>query len=237
MKDKILYDRLGISPDLSCRDIKKTGKKLLLRWHPDKNPDQMEEASRKFIEIKEILDILGDAEKREAYHELGIEILNNKTTTFLFPFPYPSPFDCQQGFRYHFPQFANGFPYYSENNEKVLFELYFESSALKGKQEFNINYQRTSPCPACKCRRCDGTGLSSKTGNLICFFCGGLGSFKIMYCKMCQGQRRVFKNQETVSISFEKNILLKLLKQNGTITLKNDDHDLIIIPHLKIKTI
>ena len=239
MKVTILYDRLGISPNLSCREIKKLGKKLLLRWHPDKNPNQMEESSRKFIEIKEILDILGDAEKRETYHEMGIEILNTKIPAFLFyfSFPYPTPFEFAQGFRYHFPQFANGFPYHSQNDERVVFELDFESSVLKDRQEFNLNYQRTSPCMACKCCRCNGSGLSDKTANLICFLCGGLGSFKIVSCRACHGQRRVFKKQETLSITFEKSILLKVIKQRSTITLKNNDHDLIIIPHLKIKTI
>lgn len=236
MKDKILYERLGISPLLSCRDIKKIGKKLLLRWHPDKNLDQLEEASRKFIEIKETLDILGDAEKRETYHEMGIEILNTKIPSFLFyfPFPYPSPFEFQQGFRYHFPQFVNGFPYHSVNDERVIFELDFESSVLKDKQEFNLFYQRTSPCMACKCRRCNGSGLID---NVICFLCGGLGSFKIISCRSCHGQRRVFKKQENLSITFEKSILLKVIKQSSSITLKNSDHDLIIIPRLKIKTI
>lgn len=239
MKDKILYDRLDISPNLSCREIKKLGKKLLLRWHPDKNPNQMEEACKKFIEIKEILDILGDAEKRETYHEIGIEILNAKIPTFLFyfPFPYPTPFEFAQGFRYHFPQFVNGFPYHSQNDERVVFELDFESSVLKDRQEFNLNYQRTSPCMACKCRRCNGSGLADKTSNLICFLCGGLGSFKIVSCRSCRGQRRVFKKQESLSITFEKSILLKVIKQHSSITLKNNDHDLIIIPRLKIKTI
>lgn len=239
MKDTILYDRLGISHNLSCREIKKIGKKLLLRWHPDKNPNQMEEASKKFIEIKEILDILGDSEKRETYHEMGIEILNTKIPTFLFYFlfPYPSPFEFGQGFRYHFPQFENGFPYHSQNDERVLFVLDLESSVLKDKQEFNMIYQRTSPCMACKCHRCNGSGLSDKTDNVICFLCGGLGSFKIVSCRSCHGQRRVFTKQETLSITFEKSILLKVIKQRSTITLKNNDHDLIIIPQLKIKTI
>jgi DnaJ-class molecular chaperone len=229
MKDRKLYDRLGISPLLSCREIKKIGKKLLLRWHPDKNPDQMEEASKKFIEIKETLDILTDTERRKEYHEIGIEILNTKTAAFIFPFPYPSPFEFQQGFRYHFPQFSNGFPYYSDNEEKVIFELYFTWPASKAKKEFNMVYQRTSPCMPCKCRKCNGTGLTDK---VICFLCGGLGSFKIVSCKACRGQRRVFKKQEMLSITFEKSILLKIIKENSTITLKNIDHDLIIIPHL-----
>jgi DnaJ-class molecular chaperone len=76
MIDTILYDKLDISPGLSDDEIRKVGKKLLLKYHPDKNENK-EESSKKFIEIKEILDILTDKEKRELYHKIGISILNN----------------------------------------------------------------------------------------------------------------------------------------------------------------
>ena len=76
MKDTILYDNLGLSPNLSNEEIKKEGKKLLLKWHPDKNENK-EESSKRFIEVKEILDILCDSEKRLLYHQIGISILNN----------------------------------------------------------------------------------------------------------------------------------------------------------------
>ena len=75
MKDTILYDKLEISPSISDEDLKKEGRKLLLKWHPDKNENK-EESSKKFIEIKEILDILTDTEKREIYHQIGIDILD-----------------------------------------------------------------------------------------------------------------------------------------------------------------
>jgi len=73
MKDCILYDNLGLSPYLTDEEIKKEGKKLLLQYHPDKNLQNSEEASKKFIEIKEILDIL--INKREEYHTYGVNIL------------------------------------------------------------------------------------------------------------------------------------------------------------------
>ena len=236
MKDQILYNRLGLSPLLSCREIKKLGKKLLLRWHPDKNPpEQLEEVSKKFIQIKESLDILGDSERREEYHERGIAILNEKMVSFPCSFPHPSPFETQpEWFRYHFPQFESGFPYYSKSKEKVLFELYVESSTLKDDQNFQIIYQRFSPCTSCKCNSCKGTGL---TDTLICFLCGGLGSFKNVHCRMCHGERTVFKKLEEVSISFKKEVFLKIIKDHGTVSLKFYDHDLVIIPGLKIKTI
>lgn len=81
MKDTILYDKLDISPGLSDEEIKKVGKKLLLKYHPDKNENK-EEASKKFIEVKEILDILTDKEKRKLYHNIGISILNNNFNNF-----------------------------------------------------------------------------------------------------------------------------------------------------------
>lgn len=77
MKDTILYNNLGLSPNLSNEEIKKEGKKLLLKWHPDKNENK-EESSKRFIEVKEILDILCDSEKRLLYHQIGISILHNK---------------------------------------------------------------------------------------------------------------------------------------------------------------
>lgn len=76
MKDTILYEKIGLDCNLSNEDIKKEGKKLLLKYHPDKNENK-EESSKKFIEIKEILDILTNTEKRELYHKIGISILNN----------------------------------------------------------------------------------------------------------------------------------------------------------------
>lgn len=76
MKDTILYERLGLSSTLSYDELRREGKKLLLKYHPDKN-EEKEESSKKFIETKEILDILCDPKTRKLYHEIGVVILNN----------------------------------------------------------------------------------------------------------------------------------------------------------------
>ena len=76
MKDTILYERLGLSSTLSYDELRREGKKLLLKYHPDKNENK-EESSKKFIETKEILDILCDPKTRKLYHEIGVVILNN----------------------------------------------------------------------------------------------------------------------------------------------------------------
>ena len=64
-KDTILYDRLNINSNSTQSEIKKSYRKLSLKWHPDKNNDNKEEATKKFQEISEAYSILSDPEKRK----------------------------------------------------------------------------------------------------------------------------------------------------------------------------
>ena len=47
------YDVLGVPKGANDAEIRKAFRKLALKWHPDKNPDILEEASKKFQEIGE----------------------------------------------------------------------------------------------------------------------------------------------------------------------------------------
>ncbi|CAG5129784.1 unnamed protein product [Candidula unifasciata] len=67
------YEVLGIEKSATDQEIRKAYRRLALKWHPDKNPENKEEAKRKFQEISEAYDVLSDKKKREVYDLYGKE--------------------------------------------------------------------------------------------------------------------------------------------------------------------
>jgi molecular chaperone DnaJ len=70
MSKRDYYEILGISNTASDADIKKAFRRLAMKYHPDRNPDD-EEAEHRFKEAKEAFDVLSSAEKRAAYDQFG----------------------------------------------------------------------------------------------------------------------------------------------------------------------
>lgn len=64
------YEVLGISKSASAQEIKKAYRKLALKYHPDKNPDD-QTAEAKFKEAAEAYEVLSNAEKKERYDRYG----------------------------------------------------------------------------------------------------------------------------------------------------------------------
>src|SRR5213075_1222447 len=70
MDFKDYYTTLGVSKTSSEKEIKQAYRKLARKHHPDVNPGD-KSAESKFKEINEAYEVLGDAEKRKKYDELG----------------------------------------------------------------------------------------------------------------------------------------------------------------------
>ncbi|XP_073970991.1 dnaJ homolog subfamily B member 6-like isoform X9 [Rhodnius prolixus] len=63
------YKILEVNKGASTADIKKAYRRLALKWHPDKNPDNADEANKKFKEISQAYEVLSDDNKRKIYDE------------------------------------------------------------------------------------------------------------------------------------------------------------------------
>lgn len=78
------YEVLGLNKNVSDDDIRKAYKKIALKYHPDKNPNNKEEAEKNFKKINEAYSILGDKEKRKNYDTFGKSGLENNFNGFKF---------------------------------------------------------------------------------------------------------------------------------------------------------
>lgn len=70
MAKRDYYEILGISKNASDEDIKKAYRKLAIKYHPDKNPDD-KQAEENFKEAAEAYEILSNADKRQRYNQFG----------------------------------------------------------------------------------------------------------------------------------------------------------------------
>ncbi|OCT75504.1 dnaJ homolog subfamily B member 6-A isoform X2 [Xenopus laevis] len=99
------YEVLGVQRNASADDIKKAYRRLALKWHPDKNPDNKDEAERRFKEVAEAYEVLSDSKKRDIYDKYGKEGLTNRgggshfdEAPFQFGFTFRSPDDVFRDF-------------------------------------------------------------------------------------------------------------------------------------------
>ncbi|XP_076972471.1 dnaJ homolog subfamily B member 8 [Tamandua tetradactyla] len=90
------YEVLGVQSSASPEDIKKAYRKLALRWHPDKNPDNKEEAEKKFKQVSEAYEVLCDPKKRSLYDRAGCDSWRAGGGASS---PYGGPFDAGYTFR------------------------------------------------------------------------------------------------------------------------------------------
>ena len=76
------YKTLGVEKNATEEELKKAYRKLAIKWHPDKNPNNNDEAEKRFKEISEAYEVLKDKEKRKIYDRFGKDGLNANNSGF-----------------------------------------------------------------------------------------------------------------------------------------------------------
>ena len=96
---KDYYEVLGVPKDATEEQIRKAYKKLAIKWHPDKNPDNRKEAEEKFKEIGEAYSVLSDPQKRNEYDNGGFSFVD---------FGFGDEFDPMEIFKSFFKKHGKG---------------------------------------------------------------------------------------------------------------------------------
>ncbi|XP_037344727.1 dnaJ homolog subfamily B member 2 isoform X1 [Pungitius pungitius] len=205
------YNVLGVSKTASQDDIKKAYRKLALKWHPDKNPDNKEEAERKFKELAEAYEVLSDTSERDAYDRYG----NDRV---------PHTGSSSSDFSSDFP----GFTFTFRNPDEVFKEFFgsqdpfanfFEDFSSFGGSSSRLGPSRFFSFPSA---RVDFTTFSSSLGGLdgMDSMGGGMGNFKSVSTstRFINGKRTTTKKvkengQERTEI--EEDGVLKSVLING----------------------
>ncbi|XP_050877931.1 uncharacterized protein LOC127081750 [Lathyrus oleraceus] len=72
------YNILKVEKNATDEELKKAYRKLAMKWHPDKNPNNKKEAETKFKQISEAYEVLSDSQKRAIYDQYGEEGLKGQ---------------------------------------------------------------------------------------------------------------------------------------------------------------
>ncbi|MBW2261733.1 MAG: molecular chaperone DnaJ [Deltaproteobacteria bacterium] len=184
MKKRDYYEVLGVSRSVSEEDLKRAYKKLALKHHPDRNPDD-DEAEDKFKEASEAYQVLSDPEKRHIYdtfgHEglsgagfqgvggMGIEdILGNTIFGDLFRDFFGFGFGRSSGMGYdRYSSGEWGGPTRGRDVKRRI-EISLEESFAGTTHALGIQF-------ADMCEACGGSGARPGTSPEPCPSCGGRG--------------------------------------------------------------
>jgi molecular chaperone DnaJ len=229
MAKRDYYEVLGVSKTASDADIKSAYRRMAMKHHPDKNPDD-KEAEAKFKECAEAYEVLSDADKRKRYDQFGHEGLRGigmRDYSHMRWQDIGSIFEDIFGFDDFIGDIfggrgrraKRGGPTRGYDLETTV-ELTLDDIA-KGAEK-TIEFTRQDLCADCggngsaqgtmpdKCPACGGTGQVASRGGFFqmvstCPKCRGSGKVITNPCKKCKGTGRVPKKR-IVNIKIPKGV-------------------------------
>ncbi len=209
MAKRDYYEVLGVAKNATEDEIKKAYRKLAIKYHPDRNPDD-KEAEEKFKEAAEAYDILHDPQKRQQYDQFGFDAPGgfgssgfggagfNMDDIFSM---FGDVFGGHSGFG-GFGGFGGGGqrPQYRGSDLRLKVRLTLQEVATGVTKKFKVHKDVTCP-------HCHGSGAENGSSSEPCPTCHGQGVViktvrtmlgmmqKQTECPTCHGEGTVIKNK------------------------------------------
>jgi len=206
------YEILGVARNATPEELKAVYRKLALKYHPDRNPDD-KEAEEKFKEAAEAYEVLHDPQKRAIYDQYGHQGLEG------------SGFSGFGGFEDIFSSFSDIFEDFfgfgngrrsntrSQRGADLRYDLTLSFMEAAFGIEKEISLEKKEVCSVCSgtgsepgshpetCRHCRGSGQLSRnqgffTVRTTCHYCRGAGQIISNPCNNCRGAGKVIVNKK-----------------------------------------
>uniref|UniRef100_A0A182M2A2 Uncharacterized protein n=1 Tax=Anopheles culicifacies TaxID=139723 RepID=A0A182M2A2_9DIPT len=215
VKETGFYDVLGVKPGCSSEDLKKAYRKLAMKYHPDKNPNEGE----RFKQISMAYEVLSDPEKKAIYDEGGEAAIKQGGAGGAGGFH--SPMDI-------FDLLMNGGmgSRREQRGQDLVHRLVVTLEELYSGATRKLSLQKNVICDGCdgiggkkgtvhKCAPCGGTGIVTKVQHIMsgfvqhnkvpCRACMGQGEVfdEKHKCKKCDGQKKV-RDKKILDVHIEK---------------------------------
>ena len=213
------YEVLGVDKNATPEDIKKAYRKLAIKYHPDKNPDDPT-TEDKFKEAAEAYDILSDVEKKQRYDQYGHQGVNGGASGAggmsmddIFS-QFSDIFGNSGGFGDVFGRQGGGRQVRRGSNLRIKLKL--DIQEIANGVEKKIKVKRHITCNSCggngskngnslkTCQTCSGSGQVRKVvqtmlGQMVststCPTCNGDGKTIIERCETCFGEGRILQEE------------------------------------------
>lgn len=226
MAKRDYYEILGVQKGASDDEIKKAYRKLAIKYHPDKNPDD-KAAEEKFKEAAEAYEVLSNAEKKQRYDQFGHAGVNGGAGGFgggsgmnmddIFS-QFGDIFGGAFGFGGGGGGSRGGRRVNRGSNLRVKVKLNLSEVANGVEKKIKVN--KFVGCKTCNgsgakngqydtCKQCNGSGVITRVQQTIlgamqtqtaCNACGGEGRIIRDKCNTCHGDG-VVRNEEVISIN------------------------------------
>ncbi|MCC6207824.1 MAG: molecular chaperone DnaJ, partial [Gammaproteobacteria bacterium] len=188
------YELLGVARNASEAELKKAYRRLAMKYHPDRNPDD-KEAEEKFKEAKEAYDVLSDERKRAAYDQFGHAGVDAAAGA-----------GAHGGFRG-----AN----FSDIFDDVFGDIFGARAGGRGgaqrgsdlRYDLELSLEEAVRGTTIKvrvptlvtCKTCEGSGAKKGTTPVTCTTCGGQGQVRMQQgffsiqqtCPRCRGTGKI----------------------------------------------